>query len=52
MCAALGYVRFGPIADIQDLPRPSLSRISEELTSAWQNDPNFCEFARLCIDFD
>src|SRR5262245_20841386 len=44
MCSAPAHVCFGPIADIED--------ISDELRGAWQNNPDFGELARLCIDFD
>jgi hypothetical protein len=44
MCSARGHVCFGPIADIE--------RVSDEHCGARQNNPDLCELARLCIDFD
>src|SRR5262245_27689391 len=45
-------VRFGPIADIPGFPGTAVSRTSNELGSAGQNNPDFGELARLRIDFN
>jgi phage replication-related protein YjqB (UPF0714/DUF867 family) len=44
MCSALDHVCFGPIADIEG--------ISDELSGARKNNPDFRELAQLCIDLD
>ena len=43
-CSALGYVRFGPKADI--------GPASQECVNAGQGNPDLGELARLCNDLD
>jgi hypothetical protein len=44
ICSAVAHVRFGPKADI--------GPISDERSSAWQDNPDLGELARVCIDLD
>jgi hypothetical protein len=52
MCGALAHVRYGPKAHIQACCEAPLFRISNEHSSAGQNDPDFGELAELGIDVD
>jgi hypothetical protein len=51
ICAALAYVCFGPIADIERLVcMPPWT--SDKSSRARQDNPDFGEFARLRVDLD
>jgi hypothetical protein len=54
MCNAKGHVRFTPKSDwnVRYWPKADIERVSDELGDTRQNNSDFCELTRLCIDFD
>ena len=50
VCSALGYVRFGPLADIRSPNKRAQN--SGQNSRAREDDPDFGELSRLRIDFD
>jgi hypothetical protein len=53
MCNAKGHVRFTPKSDwnVRYWPKADIERVSDELGDTRQNNSDFCELTRLCIDF-